>query len=129
MYRIYLIKRPSNIRNGHLFLCLLQTLEQQQLFRRTSPPSTVVRKEDGTQAYLQFCSADGIPLAPIRLQYFKWIDHTHLILSHVNFAHIGLTERHGFNKGYLSLLANTHLKIMRFIMLLRNRPEQNSYCR
>ncbi len=33
--------------------------------RRASPPLTVVRKEDGTQAYLQFC----FPPAPIRLQY------------------------------------------------------------
>ena len=37
----------------------------------------------------QFCSAGGIPPAPIRLLYLKWIDHTHSTLPRVNFAHVG----------------------------------------
>ncbi len=48
--------------------------------------------------------------APIRSQYFKGTDHTHLTLPRVNFARTWLTERRDqHSKWYSSLLANTHL--------------------
>ena len=45
--------------------------------------------------YPQFCSAGEFPSAPIRLQYLKWINHTHSTLPRVNFVHVGLTKRRG----------------------------------
>ncbi len=70
--------------------------------------------------YVQFCSAGGIPPAPIRLQYFKWTAHTHLTPPATCEFCIQLDWLRGvinthFNKWYSSLLANTHLNITIFI--------------
>ncbi len=73
------------------FPTALERREMRYEHRRASPPSPLVRKEDGTQAYVQFCSAGGIPPAPIRLQYFKWTTHTHLTPATCEFCI--LTER------------------------------------